>query len=452
MKLDWLWKRFEECADKPAILGAVVELSYRDLFERVSHWRRVFSEHSVPAGAVVALEADYGPDGCAILLALVDIEAVVVPISSSPPAHRDRLLAIAECQFHIHGSLDKGWLVDAIGATPQHPLLIGLRASGHPGLVLFSSGSTGQSKGAVHDFTHLLAKYGIRRPAGRTIAFLLFDHIGGVNTLFHLLANGGAVVTVTDRSPDAVCAAIERHRVELLPTSPTFLNLLLLSETYRRHDLTSLKRITYGTEPMLESTLRRLNEALPWVEFSQTYGMSELGILRAKSKASDSLLVKIGGEGYETKVVDDMLWIRARSAMLGYLNAPSPFDASGWLNTGDEVRVEGDYLRILGRRSEVINVGGEKVYPAEIESVIQLLPNVEEVIVRGESNPITGQMVVAHLKVIEPEDPIMLRQRIREACRRQLADWKVPAKVLLASETMSSGRFKKMRAQGIRQV
>jgi hypothetical protein len=61
-------------------------------------------------------------------------------------------------------------------------------------------------------------------------------------------------------------------------------------------------------------------------------------------------------------------------------------------------------------------------------------------------------MVVAHLKVIEPEDPIMLRQRIREACRRQLADWKVPAKVLLASETMSSGRFKKMRAQGIRQV
>jgi acyl-CoA synthetase (AMP-forming)/AMP-acid ligase II len=445
MGLDWLWKRFEEYADKPAILGPMMALSYAGLRDRVSRSQQSLSDHSVRAGAVVALEADYGPDGCALLLALIDHEAIVVPISSSPPAQRDRLLSIAECQFHIHASSDEEWHFDALGGTPQHSLLRGLRAAGHPGLVLFSSGSTGESKAAVHDFTHLLAKYEIRRPAGRTIAFLLFDHIGGINTLFHLLANGGAIVPVTDRSPDAVCAAIERHRVEVLPTSPTFLNLLLISEAYRQHNLTSLKRVTYGTEPMLESTLKRLHEALPGVEFSQTYGMSELGILRAKSKASDSLLVKIGGEGYETKVVDDLLWVRARSAMLGYLNAPSPFDADGWLNTGDEVRVEGEYLRILGRRSEVINVGGEKVYPAEIESVIQLLPNVAEVMVCGEANPITGQMVVARLRVVEPEDPMVLRQRVREACRRQLAAWKVPTKVLVVSEALSSGRFKKQR-------
>jgi long-chain acyl-CoA synthetase len=447
MRLDWLWKRFEEYADRPAILGPLMALSYAGLQDRVARWQKSLSDHSVGAGAVVALEADYGPDGCALLLALIDREAIVVPISSSPPAQRDRLLTIAECQFHIYESSNETWHFAALERTPQHRLLRGLQAAGHPGLVLFSSGSTGESKAAVHDFTHLLAKYELRRPAGRTIAFLLFDHIGGINTLFHLLANGGAIVTVVNRSPDAICAAIERHRVEVLPTSPTFLNLLLISEVYRQHDLSSLKRVTYGTEPMLESTLRRLHEALPGVVFSQTYGMSELGIMRAKSKASDSLLVKIGGEGYETKVVDNLLWIRAQSAMLGYLNAPSPFDADGWLNTGDEVRVEGDYLRILGRRSEVINVGGEKLYPADVESVIQQLSNIGEVTVRGEANLVTGQMVVAEVRLLAPEDSLSVRRRVRDFCRQHLPAYKVPARVLVMEDWQFSARFKKIRTR-----
>src|SRR5581483_4450949 len=107
-----------------------------------------------------------------------------------------------------------------------------LRAVDHPGLVLFSSGSSGKPKGAVHDLAALLRKFERPRPALRTLAFLLFDHIGGINTLLHVLASGGCLVTVTDRSPDGVLAAVERHRVELLPTSPTFLNLVLLSEAH----------------------------------------------------------------------------------------------------------------------------------------------------------------------------------------------------------------------------
>lgn len=65
------------------------------------------------------------------------------------------------------------------------------------------------------------------------------------------------------------------------------------------------------------------------------YGMSEVGILRSRSRASDSLWVQVGGDGYETRVVNGMLQIRGRSTMLGYLNAPSPFTEDGWLMTGD---------------------------------------------------------------------------------------------------------------------
>jgi acyl-CoA synthetase (AMP-forming)/AMP-acid ligase II len=180
---------------------------------------------------------------------------------------------------------------------------------------------------------------------------------------------------------------------------------------------------------------------------TQTYGLSETGILRSKSKSSDSLWLKLGGEGFETRVVDGILHIRAASAMLGYLNAPSPFTPDGWFNTQDRVEVDGEYFRILGRDSEIINVGGQKVYPAEVESVIQSVANIAEVTVYGEAHPITGQIVCARVSTIEPVDLKVLRTAIKQACRLRLESFKVPVKIELTQERQYSDRFKKVRAR-----
>ncbi|MGH7451202.1 MAG: ANL family adenylate-forming protein, partial [bacterium] len=267
-----------------------------------------------------------------------------------------------------------------------------------------------------------------------------------VNTLLYTLSNAGCIVTVQDRSPDAVSRMIEKYKVELLPTSPTFLNLILLSEAYKRYDFNSLKTITYGTEPMPESTLKRIHEVFPHVQLQQTYGLSELGILRSKSKDSTSLWVKIGGEGFETKIVSGTLWVRAQSAMLGYLNAPSPFDAEGWMNTGDAVEVDGEYFRIYGRRTEIINVGGEKVYPTEVESVLMQMDNVRDVTVYGEKNPITGNIVAVRVNLFEPENLAELKRRMRAYCKDKLALFKIPVKVEITSDAQFSARYKKLRS------
>lgn len=105
--------------------------------------------------------------------------------------------------------------------------------------------------------------------------------------------------------------------------------------------------------------------------------------------------MKVGGEGFETRVVDGILHIQANSAMLGYLDHPSPFTKNGWLNTGDCVETDGDALRFRGRESELINVGGEKVWPREVEDVIGKMSAVAEVVVYGEYNFIVGQIVCA---------------------------------------------------------
>jgi acyl-CoA synthetase (AMP-forming)/AMP-acid ligase II len=198
---------------------------------------------------------------------------------------------------------------------------------------------------------------------------------------------------------------------------------------------------------MPESTLRRFHALFPKVKLQQTYGLSEVGIMRSKSRSSDSLWVKIGGEGFETRVLDGMLEIKAKSAMLGYLNAPSPFTADGWFKTGDAVEVDGEYLRILGRQSELINVGGEKVYPAEVESVLQLMPGVDDVAVSGEPNPITGHIVKARVKLNRAEPLSEFRKRMQEFCRDKLPRFKVPQKVELVEHGMHGERFKKMRRQ-----
>jgi acyl-CoA synthetase (AMP-forming)/AMP-acid ligase II len=218
-----------------------------------------------------------------------------------------------------------------------------------------------------------------------------------------------------------------------------------MSGAAERYDMSSLKRVTYGTEVMPESTLERLHRAFPEVRLQQTYGLSELGILRSKSRESESLWLKVGGEGFETKVEDGTLWIRAASAMLGYLNAPSPFDREGWMNTQDAVEVEGEYIRILGRKTEIINVGGQKVYPAEVESVLMQAPSVLDATAYGEPNPIMGNVVAAQVRLRSSEDPADLRKRLRDFCLERLASFKVPVRFEAVTSDSVSGRFKKMR-------
>jgi acyl-coenzyme A synthetase/AMP-(fatty) acid ligase len=446
--IDFLLERFRAHGDAEALVWRDESTSYGFLVDRIDDAARRLDDAGVRPGAVVSLEADFSPNAVGLLLAVIQRRCVVVPLSSAVAGDRAAFRETAEVEWIVDLADDDSVRVTPTGREAGHELLVALRERHHPGLVLFSSGSTGASKAAVHDLVPLLEKFRVPKRTLRTIAFLLFDHIGGVNTLLYTLSNGGCVITVSDRHPDAVCAAVARHRAELLPTSPTFLNLLLASEAHTRYDLSSLRTVTYGTEPMSENTLKRVHAALPWVKLQQTYGLSELGILRSQSRGPDSLWVRIGGEGYELRVVDGLLEIKAKAAILGYLNAPSPVSADGWFRTGDAVEVDGEWIKILGRRTEIINVGGEKVYPAEVEGVLLELPGVAEAAVHAEPNAITGQLVAVRVRLHTPEPSAQFRRRMVEFCRDRLARYKVPQKVTLVDGPLHSERFKVMRRAG----
>ncbi len=448
----WLWPRLESFGDAPAIVHRGAPISYRALVARTAAFDPELSARGIGPGCVVLLEGSYSEGAVALLLALLRRGAICVPLTPQAAVQREAFAQIAEVAFRYRfdndgpGGAERCTFESQPGGQPPlaSPLLRRLAALGHPGLVLFSSGSAGKPKAVLHDCAALLEKF--HRPGQRktTLSFLLFDHIGGIDTLFNTLSNGGTLVTTPARDPDAVCAAIAAHRVHTLPASPTFLNLLLLSEAHRRHDLSSLRVLAYGTEPMPAPVLARLRQALPEAKLVQTYGLSELGVLRTRSRG-ESLWLQFSGDGFATQVRDGVLWVKARTAMLGYLNAPDLFDADGWLNTEDAVEVDGEWLRILGRVSDLINVGGRKVYPAEVETVLLQCPNVRDVAVCGEKNALTGQVVSARFNLVDPEPLDAFKKRLRAFCRDKLPPYKVPARIELTDRELFSARLKKLR-------
>ncbi|MEK6730657.1 MAG: fatty acid--CoA ligase family protein [Pseudomonadota bacterium] len=448
MCLDFLVTLFEQHVDAVALIWNDQSYSYQWLLDRVLYWLDRLSQEKILSGTIVVLYADFSPNSVALFLALIRHQCIIVPLAISTVAV-DKQVALAQGEVMISIDSVDQVQVDHLSISAKHDLYDQLRQVRHPGLVLFSSGSTGQVKAIVHDLALLVEKKLIKRRSLRTVLFLLYDHIGGINTMLYVLSNVGCMVCLRNRSPDKVLRAIEKYHIELLPTSPTFINLILLSEAYKRYDLRSLKVITYGTEPMLESTLVRCQKLFPHVKLQQTYGLSEVGILRSKSKNSDSVWLKVGGDGFQTRIVNNMLQIKAYSAMLGYLNAPSPFTEEGWLETGDLVESDGDYIRILGRQSEIINVGGEKVYPVEVENIIFSFDNVADVIVYGEKNLLVGNIVCAHVCLRQSEDKRAFIMRLKKFCQDKLQDYKIPIKVFISDKQLYTNRFKKDRGRYI---
>lgn len=446
---NWLLKKLEQHQGKTALVWRDQLITYDRLVAMCKQWLFVIKESNIVPGVVVSFCGDYSPNVCALFIALIINKNILVPIASTTKSNHKKFLKLANVKFNFAFDNDDNYFLTELKHEPDCSYYLELQQKNASGIVLFSSGSTGESKGIVLNADLLLEKFKNTSLALTTIAFLLLDHIGGINTMFYILANGGTLISTSNKSPGNICELIQRFRVELLPTTPTFINVLLSSGLHEEYDLSSLKIITYGTEPMGQHLLRYLHECLPNAKLKQTYGLSEVGILPTKSLSNDSLWFRIR-EDVPYKIQDGILYLKIKTAMLGYLNAASPIDQDGWFNTGDSVvtsEVNGEqYLKVLGRKSDIINVGGEKVYPAEIENVILQLSFVTDVVVYSKANPVIGYIVVAKVNLSNAELSDVSKL-IRDFCKSRLEAYKVPQLIEITNEQLYGARFKKQRSK-----
>lgn len=439
-------ERIKAFDEKEAVFWNNNTYSYSALSRLIDQWLDRFKKAGIAEKHICAFYGEYSPQICGLIYALMINKNILVPFTPAMKRDLDEFSEIAGIDWLITFDRNDNWEIQKIEKFPvKNQLIKNFYQRNVPGLIVFTSGSTGKPKGILQDCENVMKKFMEIRPGWKTVLFLMMDHFGGFNTLLSVFAYGGKAVCLPGRNPETVCEIIEKSKADLLPATPTFLNLLIASNAYKNYDLSSVKLITYGTEVMMDATLNAVKNIFPNSRIKQTYGLSELGVLRSKSESDNSVWVQLGGQGFETKIVDHILWIRSQAVMVGYLNADNPVDEDGWMSTGDEVEVKGEYMRILGRKSDMINVGGLKVFPAEVESVLLQDENIAEASVFGKPHPVMGNIVIAKVVLVQAEDKFAMTERLRKLCMSKLAKYKVPVKFIVEETDLHNARYKKIR-------
>jgi acyl-CoA synthetase (AMP-forming)/AMP-acid ligase II len=417
--------------------GAAVEAAHRQCLDA-----------GVTPGSVVVTPGEASFESLPWLFGAAAADAVVAPLRPERAGETQVWKNFIEIGWQVQD----GRLVrvgEGTASAMAAPLFDQLRLRHHPGLILATGGTTGIPKLVLHDLTALLATVPVRTShARRTLPLMRFDHIGGLDMAWRALAGRQVLVAPPpELTPEAVAAVIARHRVEVMPATPSFLNLLLMAEIHRTHDLSSLRVVPYGAEPMPAGLLERLRTVLPQVEFIQRFGTSETGALPVRN-VGDGLRLREGQAGFAWKIVDDELWVQSPAQALGYLSGNGTgFDVSGWFRTGDQAeRLPDGTVRVLGRREQLINVGGEKVLPDEVESVLLTHPLVADCRVSPEPNAVLGQVVAAEIVWRGPErDAVVVKRMLHSFATGLIARQKLPTVVRLVEALHSTRNLKKLR-------
>ncbi len=439
--MNWIQTKLDSFAERIACHEVNRTWTYQQFTQAIQQIQAVLPD---APQSVIAIQTDTSIEGLAALIAIADTPHIALPLPLELPANeQDSMRTVAAVTHQLTGT-SGNFQVTALIAQKTPALYQQLKQSG---LLLFSSGTSGEPKAMLHHLNALLDRYTSVTPrSDRSLLLLLIDHIGGLDSAFRTLFSGSTLIVPKTRTPDDTGAAIAEHQVNVLPASPTFLNLMLLAQVPTKYDCSSLEIIAYGAEAMPAPLLQRVNNAFPQADIQQKFGTSETGTVRIKSTNKDSLFFKIQDHDTEWKILEDALWLKTPSRILGYLNADErSLEADGWYATGDLVEEgEDGSIRIIGRESALINVGGQKVHPAEIEAVLHELPEIEACSVASKQDPITGNAIACAIVTQNKDDLRTWKRRIRNFCRGKLAPWKIPSQITITKELSTNSRLKKI--------
>jgi long-chain acyl-CoA synthetase len=428
---------------KTALVADDRALTWSELDSFSSGFARDLSARGVIAGDRIAILLPNGVEFVVAFLAVLKLGATPAPLN---PLVKQEELAAFKADLRPKLSIDRVSMNAGSWQTVE--------AVGAPSLVLYTSGSTGRPKGAVFSHEALtFANHSWAEPvmglsAGDTVLVSVpLAHSLGLNggLLAPLLT--GATIVILDRfTPEAVFAAIEKHRVTVLPGVATIFRRLLNSAAFAECDFSSVRRAIAGAAPCPWEL------AVEWREKSGTrivrgYGMTELfrplsfraddsnDVPNAVGRAVPGVEIKIEIEDGASDDIGE-LWIKSPAMMDGYLDAPEETNeviSNGWFKTGDLAAVSADgYVQIVGRKRERILRGGYSVFPQEVEAVLVSHPAVAEAAVIGVADADLGEEVAAFVSLKRAQR--LSSEELHDYCKEHLARYKYPRRIHILAE------------------
>lgn len=382
------------------------------------------------------------------VLALIELDGAVRRLVLAPPdaapAHLDTVIAQAEIDVLIADDPTPRPGLRVLTCNPGLVPRPSRRAALHDTeWVLFTSGTTGAPKLVSHTLPGLAGPIGPASGGAVWSTFYDVRRYGGLQILLRALLGGGSMV-LSDAA-EATAAFLARAGaagVTHISGTPSHWRWALISGQAAR---IAPAYVRLSGEIADQTVLDRLRAAYPAAGIAHAFASTEAGVA---FDVTDGLAgfpaAWVGGPGpADLRVTGDTLRIRSARTATGYLGGALPLaDADGFIDTGDIVKLQGDRYYFLGRVNGVINVGGQKVHPEEVEAALNAHPAVLAARVHARPSPITGALVAADVVVDGPTDDA-LRGVILDACRARLAPHKVPAllRIVPALDVLPSGKL-----------
>ncbi len=474
--------------DRPALLGAARAWSWRELDLEVDRAVAVLSRAGIGRGDALGVLSNKRPEVVVAFLACARLGAVYVPVNFKlhPDQVADQFAVAAVRAVVLEHEFD-GLLKHLLPQLPDPRRIVYLDGAGRHGEGVweadaaavaevtvhaespvyynYTSGSTGRPKGAIT--THRQ----INVNAVQTIQGLgftesdvylgMFSVFAHPHELFHRsLLVGGAFVVAETLNPRVAAELIARYGITWTMGVPSFYEMLLDFRTAHGGDYRSLRVLEAGGAYVSPETLVRMEEAFG-ARFLPVWGCTEatgvgLGMLADGPRRPGSTGKPI--PGYAIRVIGEdgvdvtpgevgELWIRGEAVVHGYVNQPEETTAQfrdGWYQTRDLVRVdEAGFVYFTGRRSEMLKIGGIRVFPLEIEQVLGQHPDVRAVVVVRAEERLRGEVARAVVQVV-PGSPLDVR-KVQAYCRDRMANYKVPRIVEFWAEvpTLPNGKIDK---------
>jgi acyl-coenzyme A synthetase/AMP-(fatty) acid ligase len=384
-------------------------------------------------------------------LALLELDGVarrvVLCTPDLTPEHLAYVGATAEADF----------VLDSVAAQPKRENLL-RQTTEATEWVLLTSGTTGVPKLVVHTFDSLAGALPRHPPSTKPMVWGTFYDIrryGGLQIYLRAVLSGSPLVLSSAAEPtrEFLARAGAAEVTHISGTPSHWRRALMSGETA----LISPEYVRLSGEVADQTVLDSLRAAYPHARVAHAFASTEAGVAfdvnDGMAGFPENLIGGNSSNGIDLKIQDGTLWIRSRRNATRYLgSAEAPIiGEGGYVDTGDLVELTNGRFYFRGRKGGVINVGGLKVFPEEVESVLNADPRVRMSLVKARRNPLTGSLVVAEVVLAESASSVdagaadAIKSDLLNACRRTLAAHKVPAQLRFVPTLELSGAGKLVR-------